>query len=82
MKDKKARATTDEKAYIYIIKNPSYNDICLCAYDSILYPGTPVVYDTRFGLDLGIVTSPAPDPDKTYAVLPRSVVPVVRAVGE
>lgn len=66
MKDKKARAMTDEKAYIYIIKNPSYNDICLCAYDSILYPGTPVVYDTRFGLDLGIVTSPAPDPDKTY----------------
>lgn len=56
----------EDKAYIYIIKNPSYNDICLCAYDSVIYPGTAVVYETRFGLDLGIVTSPAPRPDRKY----------------
>ena len=66
MKAKKVKADTEEKAYIYIIKNPSYNDVCLCAYDSVLYPGTAVVYDTRFGLDLGIVTSPAPNPDRVY----------------
>lgn len=66
MKANKVKASNEDKAYIYIIKNPSYNDICLCAYDSILYPGTPVVYDTRFGLDLGIVTSPAPNPERKY----------------
>ncbi|MGN1163499.1 MAG: stage 0 sporulation family protein, partial [Candidatus Ornithospirochaeta sp.] len=37
-----------------------YNDICLGAWDSVIYPGTPVVYDTKFGLDLGIVVGPAP----------------------
>lgn len=65
MKEKNSSAS-EEKAYIYIIKNPSYNDICLCAYPSVLYPGTPVVYETRFGLDLGIVTSPAPKKDRVY----------------
>ena len=65
MKEKKRREA-EEKAYIYIVKNPSYNDICLCAYDSVLYPGTPVVYETRFGLDLGIVTAAAPKSDRTY----------------
>ena len=55
-------AEEDDYAYVYVIKNPSYNDVCLCAWDSILYAGTPVVYDTRFGLDLGIVVGPAPLP--------------------
>ncbi len=65
MKDKN-RKESEDKAYIYIVKNPSYNDICLCAYGSILYPGTPVVYETRFGLDLGIVTAPAPREGRKY----------------
>ena len=59
-------AEEDDYAYVYVIKNPSYNDVCLCAWDSILYAGTPVVYDTRFGLDLGIVVGPAPLPGSPY----------------
>lgn len=49
-----------DEAYVYVIKNPSYNDICIAAWDSVLYSGTPVMYETRYGLDLGIVVSPAP----------------------
>lgn len=58
MKDK--RMVEDESAYVYAIKNPSYNDICFGAWDSVIYSGTPVVYDTKFGLDLGIVIGPCP----------------------
>lgn len=50
----------EDYAYVYVVKNPSYNDMCLCAWDSVLYAGTPVVYDTKFGLDLGIVVGNAP----------------------
>ncbi len=57
---KKQSARSDESAYVYAIKNPSYNDICLGAWDSVIYAGTAVVYDTKFGLDLGIVVGPAP----------------------
>ena len=55
-----------EEAYVYVVKNPSYNDICLAAWDSVLYPGTPVVYETRFGLDLGFIVGPAPSEENTY----------------
>ena len=57
---KKKLMHEDDSAYVYAIKNPSYNDICLGAWDSVIYAGTPVVYDTKFGLDLGIVIGPAP----------------------
>ena len=63
---KQKMAHDDEWAYVYVIKNPSYNDVCLCAWDSVLYAGTPIVYETRFGLDLGIVVGPAPVPGKSY----------------
>ena len=57
---------SDDYAYVYVVKNPSYNDVSLCAWDSVLYGGTPVMYDTRFGLDLGLVVGPAPVPGQTY----------------
>ena len=57
---KKKYEREDDSAYVYVVKNPSYNDVCLGAWDSIIYPGTPVVYDTKFGLDLGIVVGAAP----------------------
>ena len=57
---KKKYERDEEYAYVYVVKNPSYNDICLGAWDSVIYPGTAVVYDTKFGLDLGIVVGPAP----------------------
>ncbi len=65
MKKRKERPA-DEYAYVYVVKNPSYNDITLQAWDSVLYPGTPVVYDTRYGLDLGFIVSPAPQPEDYY----------------
>lgn len=55
-----------DQGYVYVIKNPSCNDLTLCAWDSIIYAGTPVVYDTKFGLDLGIVLGPAPLSDDKY----------------
>lgn len=63
---KKLIETEDNSAYVYVIKNPSYNDMCLCAWDSVLYAGTPVMYDTKFGLDLGIVVGSAPVPGSGY----------------
>ena len=57
---KKKYERDEEYAYVYVVKNPSYNDICLGAWDSVIYPGTAVVYDTKFGLDLGLVVGPAP----------------------
>ena len=56
----------DDHAYVYVVKNPASNDISLCAWDSVLYGGTPIMYETRFGLDLGIVIGAAPRPDDTY----------------
>lgn len=53
-----SRSSSDEYAYVYYIKNPSYNDVSLGAWDSILYSGTPVMYETRFGLDLGLIVGP------------------------
>lgn len=63
---KKRETRTDEYAYVYVVKNPSYNDISLAAWDSVLYAGTPVVYDTRFGLDLGFIVGPAPQAGNVY----------------
>ena len=60
---KQKRYNSEEFAYVYVVKNPSYNDITLAAWDSVLYAGTPVIYDTRYGLDLGFVLGPAPQPD-------------------
>ena len=45
--------------YIYLVKNPSSNETSICAWDSVLYPGTSVVAPTRYGLDLGIIVSSA-----------------------
>lgn len=45
--------------YIYLVKNPASNETTLCAWDSVLYPGTSVVAPTRYGLDLGVVVSNA-----------------------
>ncbi len=55
-----------ESAYVYVVKNPSYNDVSLCAWDSVLYAGTKVIYETKFGLDLGVVVASAPVPGHSY----------------
>jgi len=44
-----------DKGYLFLVKNPSSNEISICAWDSIIYPGTHVVAPTRYGLDIGVV---------------------------
>lgn len=55
-----------EQAYVYLVKNPSSNEITVCAWDSALYPGTQVVAPTRYGLDLGMVLGSAADIGQAY----------------
>jgi cell fate regulator YaaT (PSP1 superfamily) len=45
--------------YIYLVKNPASNEANICAWDSVLYPGTSVVIPTRYGLDLGVIVAAA-----------------------
>ncbi len=45
--------------YTYLVKNPTSNEVNICAWDSALYPGTSVVVPTRYGLDLGVVVASA-----------------------
>jgi cell fate regulator YaaT (PSP1 superfamily) len=49
-----------------LVKNPSSNEISVCAWDSVLYPGTYVVAPTRYGLDMGIVVANADGIGKPY----------------
>ncbi len=60
------RIEEPEMAYVYVVRNPSYNDLSLCAWDNILYKGTNVVYETKFGLDLGVIVGPAPVSRQPY----------------
>jgi cell fate regulator YaaT (PSP1 superfamily) len=53
-------------AYIYLVKNPSSNEMSVCAWDSVLYPGTSVIAPTRYGLDLGVVVASADKIGKAY----------------
>ncbi len=63
---KRNQSQETDYAYVYVIKNPSYNDVTVSAWDSILYAGTPVMYETRFGLDLGIVVGSVKAPGTPY----------------
>jgi len=55
------------QAYIYLVRNPSSNEISICAWDSVLYPGTSVVTPTRYGLDLGVIVANAAHLGGQYA---------------
>ncbi|MBQ2050575.1 MAG: hypothetical protein II493_09280 [Spirochaetales bacterium] len=48
-----------QRAYIYLVKIPSSNDLTVCASESVFYPGTYVVAPTRYGQDMGIVVGSA-----------------------
>ena len=48
-----------QRAYTYLVKTPSSNDVAVCACNSVLVPGTKVVAPTRYGLDLGVVIGSA-----------------------
>ena len=48
-----------QKAYLYLVKIPSSNDLIVCAAESVFYPGTYVVAPTRYGQDMGVVVGSA-----------------------
>lgn len=66
--DSRVQKNRPSKGYIYLVKkNPSSNEMSICAWDSVLYPGTSVVAPTRYGLDLGVIVSAADQLGKSYS---------------
>lgn len=64
--DRRESTEHPEEAYVYLVKNPSSNEISVCAWDSALYPGTQVIAPTRYGLDLGMVLGSATEIGHSY----------------
>ncbi|MBZ4673592.1 MAG: hypothetical protein JG773_561 [Spirochaeta sp.] len=64
--DSRVQKNRPSRGYIYLVKNPSSNEMSICAWDSVLYPGTSVVAPTRYGLDLGVIVSAADQLGKSY----------------
>ncbi len=58
MKDENQKEQV-QKAYTYLVKTPSSNDVAVCASNSVIKPGTKVIAPTRYGLDLGVVIGSA-----------------------
>jgi cell fate regulator YaaT (PSP1 superfamily) len=59
-KDKKEEEDINVKrGFIYLVKNQSSNEMTLCAFDHQLKKSQAVIYETRYGLDLGFVVSDA-----------------------
>ncbi|MGH0053481.1 MAG: PSP1 domain-containing protein, partial [Sphaerochaetaceae bacterium] len=64
--DSRFQKNRPSRGYIYLVKNPSSNEMSICAWDSVLYPGTSVVAQTRYGLDLGVIVFAADQLDNAY----------------
>ena len=62
----KQNTNSEDKSYIYITKDSAYNDTCLTAFDTILYKGTPVIFETKHGLDLGHILDFARTEENPY----------------
>lgn len=62
----KGQRTRPDTGYIYLVKNPASNEASICAWDSVLYPGTSVVIPTRYGLDLGLIIASADQLGQPY----------------
>lgn len=65
MKNNKNKNIDDNKenkpkyGYIFLIKNPASNEVALCAWEKPLGKGEKVIFETRYGLDLGVVVGDA-----------------------
>lgn len=55
----KKRVHSPDTGYIYLVKNPSSNEISVCASEIPLKRGVHVVAPSRYGLDYGIVIGSA-----------------------
>lgn len=48
-----------KKGFIYLVKNQASNEMTLCAFNHQLKKSQAVIYETRYGLDLGFIVSDA-----------------------
>lgn len=66
--DNKKDNTKEEvqKAYVYLVKIPSSNDLVVCASNNVFHPADKVILPTRYGLDLGLVVGSAANLGKNY----------------
>lgn len=55
-----------DTGYIYMVKNPSSNEIAIAAWDSPLKAEDKVIFETRYGLDLGVVVGDASQLGQPY----------------
>jgi cell fate regulator YaaT (PSP1 superfamily) len=57
--EKEEEDVATKRGYIYLVKNPASNEMTLCAYNHTLKRDQGVVYETRYGQDLGFVVGDA-----------------------
>jgi cell fate regulator YaaT (PSP1 superfamily) len=68
----KNKAENDEEntatnlGYIYFVKNPASNEMTLCAFNHTLKRDQGVIYETRYGQDLGFVVGDASKMGQPY----------------
>jgi cell fate regulator YaaT (PSP1 superfamily) len=56
---RKRQSQRPEYGYIYLVKNPSSNELTVCASEERLDRGTHVIAPTRYGVDYGMVVGSA-----------------------
>lgn len=64
--DNKVADDLKDKGFVYLVKNPASNEITLCAFEHTLKCSEAVIYETRYGLDLGFVIGDASRLGKPY----------------
>jgi len=64
--DKEMNQKHPDSGYIYLIKNPASNEVALCAWEKPLAVDEKVIFETRYGLDLGIVVGDASQLGQPY----------------
>ncbi len=65
-KHKDIKQKQSDSGYIFLIKNPASNEVALCAWNTPLMKGEKVIFETRYGLDLGVVVGDASQIGKPY----------------
>ncbi|MCH3917863.1 MAG: hypothetical protein LKE40_10535 [Spirochaetia bacterium] len=61
------------EGYIFLVRNPASNESGICAWNEMIANGTLVVFETRYGLDLGVVVADASHLRRKYVPGNRNV---------